>query len=528
PKEFFPKLKRLRDQTPTISSLDQKDYFFDGSIGVYQKDAKGSGNAAAPLNCDPADLVACSAATVSGVLGDNIDPIKGDKVHLYLSLRRGGNFIYALNVLNPAAPKLLWRKGNGDAGWDQVGQTWSEPKLSRVQASLGNADNPDNVVLIFGAGYDNALEDINPCLLSQWSETSVVQKAIGSGSVSFTAAGSCVISNATGGTKTFNRTAGRALMVVDAFNGNVVWLAGAGVTTSSTGLGNGVLRNLKVAGMTCAVPSDVTVLDRDRDGVADRLYAGDTCGNVWRADISDPNMDNWKVTQIAALSGSGATTITNKIKFLFPPDLVFGTDGAGSYTAVLLGSGDREHPFDTTVQNAFYMIKDRNESTLIGAPNNTTVSIGAPTPPPPPPLPALPSVPTTQSVMFDATNVVVAATDATTTASSQQGWFVSLAAGEKVVGSAVTLAGITFFNTNQPSSTAGGGACGSNLGLALEYQVGFADAAAPPDQQGNARPISYRSTVHEGGGYLPSPVPVVVEIDGKKYQAVISGTSVQT
>ena len=39
--------------------------------------------------------------------------------------------------------------------------------------------------------------------------------------------------------------------------------------------------------------------------------------------------------------------------------------------------------------------------------------------------------------------------------------------------------------------------------------------------------IADRSQEHEGGGYLPSPVPVVVEIDGEKYQAVISGTSVQ-
>jgi type IV pilus assembly protein PilY1 len=173
------------------------------------------------------------------------------------------------------------------------------------------------------------------------------------------------------------------------------------------------------------------------------------------------------------------------------------------------------------------MIKDRNDAsaTINGAPNSTTVSIGTPTPPVAPPA----TVPITQSAMFDATNVVVAATDAATTASSQLGWFVSLRAGEKVVGSAVTIAGTTFFNTNQPSSTAGGGACNSNLGIAREYLVGFADAAATVDLQGlGTLSIANRSTIHAGGGYLPSPVPVVVEIDGKKYQAVISGTSVQT
>ena len=97
------------------------------------------------------------------------------------------------------------------------------------------------------------------------------------------------------------------------------------------------------------------------------------------------------------------------------------------------------------------------------------------------------------------------------------------------VSSATTIAGTTFFNTNQPSSAAGGGACGSNLGIAREYQIGFADAAATTDLNAvGGITIADRSLIHAGGGYLPSPVPVVVEIDGQKYQAVISGTSVQT
>ena len=37
-----------------------------------------------------------------------------------------------------------------------------------------------------------------------------------------------------------------------------------------------------------------------------------------------------------------------------------------------------------------------------------------------------------------------------------------------------------------------------------------------------------RSGTVVGGGYPPSPVPVIVEIDGRKYQAVVSGTKVLT
>lgn len=486
-KEFFGRLKRLRDQSPTISNANQKDYFFDGSIGVYQKDANANGI---------------------------LRPSDGDKVYLYLSLRRGGEFIYALDVTDPANPKLLWRKGRGDAGWGELGQTWSEPKVARVKANIGNPGNPENVVLIFGAGYDDVVEDINPCLLDRFQDSSVRQKPIGAGTVTYTSSGSCTISGATGGPTTFNRTRGRGILVVDAFNGNVVWQAGA----SPTGAAN----NLTVSSMTCAIPSDVTVLDKNRDGFADRVYVGDTCGRVWRADITSTNIQNWAVTQIANLSGTDPQVISDKRKFMFPPDLVFATDANGNYTAVLLGSGDREHPFDTTVQNGFFMIKDRDDpnpaNPAAGAPNSTTTSIATPS------SGVATPVPVTANDLFDATNVVVD----NSTPSSLNGWKVFLAGGEKVVGSAVTIAGTTFFNTNQPSATAGGGACGSNLGIAREYLVGFADAAATVDLQGTGTlSIASRSAIHAGGGYLPSPVPVVVEINGKKYQAVISGTAVR-
>lgn len=517
PREFFGKLKRLRDQSPTISAANQKDYFADGSIGVYQNDAKGNGTAGSPLNCVPGS---CSGAdTVSGVLGDNIHATHGDKVYLYVSMRRGGDFVYALDVTNPAAPKLLWHKSSASTGWEQIGQTWSEPKLAKLEASIGNASNPNNVVMIMGAGYDDALEDINPCLLDNWTLDGVTQKAVGSGIVTYTAAGSCTVTSPTGTATSVSRTKGRGIVVVDAFDGTVVWQAGANVTTSSTSRA----MKLNVPDMKCAISSDTTVLDKNRDGFADRIYVGDLCGQVWRVDITKTDMLEWTVTKVASLSTGGATDIINKRKFQFPPDLVFSTDSIGNYTAVLLGSGDREHPFDTTVVNRFYMLKDRDSADIgdpqSGATNATSVKISGwggsdPT-----------GDPIVDADVFDATNtVLVDATDPL----GQKGWKITMAAGEKIISSAVTISGTTFFNTNQPEASAGGGSCGSNLGIAREYQVGFADAAATQDlNQQDGVTIADRAQIHAGGGYLPSPVPVVVEIDGTKYQAVISGTSVQ-
>jgi len=524
PREFFSHLKRLRDQSPAISNINQKDYFADGSIGIYAKDAKGNGDTSTPLNCVPGS---CSGLdTVSGIFGDNIHPISGDKVYLYMSMRRGGDFMYALDVTNPAAPKLLWRKSSADTddGWGQLGQSWSEPKIAKLKANIGNTNNPENIVLIFGAGYDDTVEDINSCLLSSSTLSAVVQKAIGAGSVTYTAAGSCTISGATGSTTSFTRSKGRAIFVVDAFDGTVIWQASAGVTTGTTTAASGrTVKNLNVPDMSCAIPADVTVLDKNRDGFADRVYVGDTCGQMWRLDISDVSLDEWVATKIAAISSTTDTDIANKRKFLFPPDLVFGTDATGNYTAVLLGTGDREHPFSTVVSNRFYMFKDRDGSGQSGATNSSSTKITGFASPGPT------GSPLSDTDVFDATSTVLV--DGTN-ALGLKGWKIVLGAGEKVVSNATTVSGTTFFNTNQPSSTAGGTSgtsCTSNLGVAREYLVGFADAAATTDVNGvGGITIADRSTIHAGGGYLPSPVPVVVEIDGKKYQAVISGTSVQT
>jgi type IV pilus assembly protein PilY1 len=425
PSEFFGKLKRLRDDAPGISSSNKRPYFSDGPIGVYQKDANGDGK-----------LVAAD----------------GDKVHLYVGMRRGGRFIYALDVSNPQAPRLLWKKSASDSGFGELGMTWSEPKLARIRAHA-------NPVLIMGAGYD-ANQDNDPTTVPD--------------------------------------SMGRGILVLDAFTGALLWQAG--VTPA------GATHNLSVSGMTHSIPSDVTVLDRNGDGYIDRIYIGDTGGNVWRGDIHDANFTNWTVVRLASV---GSTDANNRRKFLYPPDVVYGKDGNGRYDAVLIGSGDREHPFEVSVVNRFYMFKDRETG-----------------------LSSTRSSPITEADLFDATSNTVQVGDAATigvanaSLTGSAGWMLTMATGEKVIGGSVTLAGTTFFNTNQPSSVASA-TCGSNLGLALQYAVSYEDASATIDSGTAGLTTADRSIRHEGGGYLPSPVPVVVNLGGRYYQAVISGTEVR-
>ena len=296
--EHFGRLNRQRVNSPelklpstTLAGALPKDYFVDGSSGVYQK-----------LKAD---------GTV-------------DKAYLYLTMRRGGRFIYALDVSDPTAPKIMWKKSFTDSGFAEMGQTWSRPRVTIVKGYA-------NPVLVFGAGYDPA-EDAEP-------PTAGVM--------------------------------GRGIYILDAVTGNRVWSAAysAGATTCT---GNNVQAACAVSGMNWAIPADVTFVDRDNDGKTDRLYAADLGGNIWRIDLEQTagnTPDKWRVNKLAALGCDlgVCTSGTTPRKFFFPPNVVpvGATGGSASYDTVLLGSGDREHPLNNAaagsaynVLNRFYALKD--------------------------------------------------------------------------------------------------------------------------------------------------------------------------
>lgn len=134
--EFFSTLSRLMDNSPLINYPSMpttgvtptpipKDYYFDGSLGLYQN-------------------------------ADN------SKVWIYPTMRRGGRMIYGFDVTNPASPAYKWKVGCPNLGNDSgcttnfsgIGQTWSIPNAA---ATVQGYSGP---VLIVGGGYD-ACEDAN-------------------------------------------------------------------------------------------------------------------------------------------------------------------------------------------------------------------------------------------------------------------------------------------------------------------------------------------------------------------------------
>jgi len=101
----------------------------------------------------------------------------------------------------------------------------------------------------------------------------------------------------------------------------------------------------------------------------------------------------------------------------------------------------------------------------------------------------------------------------------------TLGTGEKVVSSSVTLGNATYFNTNRPVPPAPG-VCTTNLGEARQYTVSFLDGSAVvPYNVSAGLSAASRYQLHAGGGFLPSPVPVIAEIGGRLYQTVIVGTT---
>jgi len=438
--EHFPQFKRMRDHTPLISTSSPKPYFMDGSPTTY---------------------------TSSSYTDGKIDYTRGDKAYLFIPMRRGGRFIYALDVSDPLAPKFMWKRSNTDTGFAELGQSWSDLRVAKLKYQT-------NPVLIFGLGYDAVAND------------PTVQGVA---------------------------TMGRGVMVLDATTGSPIWQGGPAPVGAAT--------NKTVTGMTYAVPSAVALYDSDGDGNTDRIYAVDTGANVWRINVDDALPANWTVNQLASLgntSNSGNTS-ANARKFLFQPDII-AADATNNFDSLVLGSGDREHPFDTSVVNRYYMIKDAHG---LNATRSTPITEGA-----------AGSTTGVTGQLYDATaNLIQVGTTAQVAAAKTafgvaSGWYMTLGTGEKVVGGSTTQAGTVHFGTNAPTPAVAN-ACAGNLGQARIYAVSYLNGSATLDQDRSGTFTSAdRFFTRVGGGYPPTPVPISVVIGGRTYQSVISGTQVLT
>jgi type IV pilus assembly protein PilY1 len=245
---------------------------------------------------------------------------------------------------------------------------------------------------------------------------------------------------------------GNAIYVVDAETGDLIWKARGG----SDGAGSKVFEH---AQLVDSIPSTLSVADTDGDGFTDRIVVGDTGGNIWRADIQGRDTADWKLTLLASVGrhSTGSPSIAVDRRFFHRPDLVPSKDGNGLFDGVVIGSGNRADPMDKggTTRNFTYMIKDRHTS--IGSGVDTGL----------------------QHVDFGDVTSNCLQTDGGCAVNLTHGWRLALEEpGEKVLATALTLTGKTFFTTYLPFSGTGATACSPSEGSGRLYAVSLQDATS--------------------------------------------------
>jgi len=346
-----------------------------------------------------------------------------DTVWIYSGMRRGGRNYYSLDVRDRSAPKLKWViKGGADGttGFEELGQTWSRPKNIQVPFDANQNgvidDGEVRNLLLFAGGYDPQQDNVS--------------------------------------TRTAD-TMGRALYMVDADTGALFW--SAGIASS---------HDLTLTDMKYSIPSDITVLDMDRDGWADQLYVGDMGGQMWRFDIAENATQKADLVSggvIADLSTDGSAA--NNRRFYYPPDASLYNVNSEYVMVLAIGSGWRAHPLNDVVQDRFYSLRQYNG--IFSAPSSYTT--------------------VTETDLYDSTNnLVVEGTD-TEKAEAQeslsvndsqrkQGWFIRLEnTGEKVLGNSLTANKQIIFTTYEPTPPAVG-SCQAGNGIARAYIVDPLDA----------------------------------------------------
>ncbi|MCP4990411.1 MAG: hypothetical protein GY928_31545, partial [Colwellia sp.] len=266
PEEFFKNIKPLREN---VIAANNKIYGLDGEITLH----------------------------INDVNKDGVIDSSTDSAWLFFGLRRGGSSYYALDVTKPDSPELMWHITNtGD--FSSLGLTFSKPKV--VRSAFNTEPGEDNLVVIFGGGYDTQKDASGP--------------------------------------NAHDDDNGAAIYMVSA-------KTGTHVLEIPTGKNNGIA-------------SSIASLDSDSDGLVDRLYVGDTGGNVFRVDM--PDTENYSIITLASLGG--VTNLDDR-RFFNEPSIVrtyilestdIGTESEPNiikkevpYDAVLLGSGDRASPTNT-------------------------------------------------------------------------------------------------------------------------------------------------------------------------------------
>jgi type IV pilus assembly protein PilY1 len=358
----------------------------------------------------------------------------GEKAYLFFGMRRGGKAYYALDISDPDNPAFLWKIEKG-GDFAELGYTFSDPRVVRIQGDSGLV-----TALAFAGGYD----------------TNKDTHALGT-----------------------DDTEGNAIYIVNAETGELIWKAVGGSGSDSDTV-------FHHEDLVDSIPSTVSVLDSDGDGFHDRIYVGDTGGNLWRADIAGSDTEEWQLTRLAALGrhASDASGKATDRRFFARPDIVQSLDEDGPFDAVLIGSGDREDPLDKgdVTANWLFMVKDRNITKGTGQDEDFELT----------------------DDLGDVTNTCLTPTDECT-ADLTNGWAMRLeATGEKGLSTPTTVNNVAYFTTYVPPGASADGACGLSEGSGRLYAVALFNGAAIRNYDTTTEELDRYTELNSGG--IPAEV----------------------
>jgi len=398
------------------------------------------------------------------MVGDNDNVVESDeRVFLYFGMGRGGDFYYALDVTDPTAPVIQWVQRSG--GLPKLGESWSTPVPTRIDIkdAVYHADNKNKYVLVIGGGYE----------ADQDYETYSTDSK------------------------------GNAIYIVDAYSGNLLWTASNSSVTATAAITQIFAKTDR--SMDYSIPARIRVVDFDGNGFADRFYAGDMGGQVWRFDVKNGNpasslVAGGVIAQLGAAPAPAApaTPAADTLRrFYYAPDVATVNTRTENFIHIGIGSGHRGHPLNMTNHDRFFALRDGAAAVA----DQTAFDALYPSP------------------LTDASLQAITTAN-TTMSTTAKGWYLDLSvgtgwAGEKVLAEARTFNNQVIFSTFRPG-TGVVKSCTPQLGTNRIYQLNIFNGAPVTNLDGVAAtgPLTMSDMyIQNTGGILSTAQALFVDSD---------------
>lgn len=514
PQELLPNLYKYYENDGLHTG---RPYGMDGPVTSYVNDGDLDGNIiTAPTNHTPDQY----SVTVGGS-----PTLRNDFAYLYAGMRRGQapagstrGAYYAFDVTNRLDPKIKFKITGGTGSYTELGQTWS--RIRPVNIRVNGKTYPDDLdkgaasssqtkkALLFTGGYDPQHDT---------SKTSLYNS---------------------GGTAIAD-SQGRALYLMDADTGALLWSADATGSDSAT--------HLTIPEMKFAIPASPLAIDLDADGYVDRIYFADLGGQVFRIILGKDAAGNTTLSGttscsptskcrktsysvVARLSGFSPSASNaavdsgkNARRFFSTPDVALIEGSGDPFLSISIGSGHREDPLSTSAEDRFYILRDPDVS-------NDSVKAGY--------------FPISESDLVDVTTNIDAEdiADNFEGASPKKGLYIRLVnsddkmKGEKALTESTTFNNQVIFATFEPSppDIENKTACSASQGTARFYQINVADGTPVQNfnldvgESADDKPddVLDRKVLLNQAGLPPDPVLIFPSISvDKDTGAICSGPS---